>query len=468
VVDLTVDTPLVLHPDGSWHRCRDRRSLLAGSPLVLFRLTERGAQLADAIERGAPLGPGHERLSDRLVAAGAAHPIVTADTDAAARTTVVVPAHAEDPVRLQRLVDALHGVAAVIVVDDASPMPLPPLTGATVVRRDRNGGPAAARNDGLALVDTELVLFLDADVRPLDPTRRLAVDIDALAGHLRDPHVVAVAPRIAAAPGQGAIAAYEAVRSPLDLGDRPARVQPGSRVAYVPSAALLARTEALRAADGFAPGLRFGEDVDLVWRLVDGGGRVRYAPEVVLLHEVRADLRALVRQRAGYGSSAAPLSRRHPGALAPLRLDRWSAAAWTAAVAVHPVIGAGITAVASGLLARRWRDRPDGTRLALRVAAGGTVAAARGVASATTRPWWPLALTGALVSRRVRRAVVLAAVVPGLVEWATRRPRLDPLRYLALRVIDDAAYGTGVWRGARRERTLDPLRPEIRPWRDGR
>ena len=38
----------------------------------------------------------------------------------------------------------------------------------------------------------------------------------------------------------------------------------------------------------------------------------------------RAELASWVRQRIGYGSSAAPLSRRHPGALAPIRMSGWS------------------------------------------------------------------------------------------------------------------------------------------------
>ena len=63
--------------------------------------------------------------------------------------------------------------------------------GATLVRRDRNGGPAAARNTGVAHVDTPFVAFLDADTRPP------ADWIERLGGHFDDPRVAAVAPRIA-------------------------------------------------------------------------------------------------------------------------------------------------------------------------------------------------------------------------------------------------------------------------------
>ena len=44
--------------------------------------------------------------------------------------------------------------------------------------------------------------------------------------------------------------------SPLDLGTEPARVASGTRVSYVPSAALVARTDALRSNGGFDDALR--------------------------------------------------------------------------------------------------------------------------------------------------------------------------------------------------------------------
>ena len=79
-------------------------------------------------------------------------------------------------------------------------------------------------------------------------------------------------------------------------------MRPGSRVSYVPTAALLVRRSALDSvaiddaaipAPGhlagpgplssrgvFDPALRYGEDVDLIWRLHDAGWRVRYEPSV--------------------------------------------------------------------------------------------------------------------------------------------------------------------------------------------
>ncbi|MGF7237639.1 MAG: glycosyltransferase [Frankia sp.] len=64
--------------------------------------------------------------------------------------------------------------------------------GARYLGRAASGGHAAARNTGLARVDSELFLFLDRDCAP-------PADLaDRVAGHNADPLVGAVAPRITA------------------------------------------------------------------------------------------------------------------------------------------------------------------------------------------------------------------------------------------------------------------------------
>ena len=81
-----------------------------------------------------------------------------------------------------------------------------------------------------------------------------------------------------------------------------------------------------------------------------------------------------------------------------------------------------------------------------------------------TKIWWPIALPA-------RRAPpppspLAAALVPLAIDWsrtvgAAPLSRLDPLRYLALRLLDDAVYGAGVWVGAVRARTPRILLPRF-------
>jgi hypothetical protein len=65
---------------------------------------------------------------------------------------------------------------------------------------------------------------------------------------------------------------------------------------------------------------------------------------------------------------------------------------------------------------------------------------------------------------RLRPAIAAASIVPAVLEWRRTRPELDPLRWTIARVLDDAAYGFGVWRGCIEQRTLNPLVPDL-GWR---
>ena len=146
-----------------------------------------------------------------------------------------------------------------------------------------------------------------------------------LLARLADPAVGLVAPRIVALPPvTGWLGRYEAVRSSLDLGPDPALIVPRSRVAYVPSAALLVRRAAVGA--GFDEGMHVAEDVDLVLRLHAAGWRLRYEPAARVAHDHRTTLRAWWLRKAFYGTGAAPLALRHRGAVPPMVLSPWARA----------------------------------------------------------------------------------------------------------------------------------------------
>lgn len=425
------------------------RVVIAGSPLRLFRLSTAGQRVAEAMEQGQPLPQGHAKLTDRLVDAGAIHPDPTASSFTVADVTVVVPAFNSLPY-------GLDDRDRVIVVDDGSEPPLRTNQRHTAIRLETNRGPAAARNAGLAEVDTALVAFIDTDVDVTDDW------LEPLLGYFDDPRVALVAPRVRSTPGATHLAHYESARSPLDLGEQPGRIAAGTRISYVPAAALLVRTDALRAIGGFDETLRTGEDVDAVWRLIEAGHRCRYEPAVVVRHRPRSTLSAWIRQRVTYGRSAATLDRRHPGTVAPLRISGWSAAVWGLVLLRRP--GAAVI-VASGTviaLRRKLNDLPAGE--SMRLAGLGHLYAGRQVASATTRAWWPLAALVVLFVPRSRLALAAAVLVPPVLDWFGPRGPDELARFVALRVADDVAYGTGVWMGAIQERRLGALAPKFTNW----
>jgi mycofactocin system glycosyltransferase len=390
--------------------------LIGGAPLRAMRLTASGRAAYDELRAGESRSAAARVLARRLTDGGLAHPRPEPRHDA--DVSVVIPVR-DRPAALGRCLSALGHRHPVVVVDDGSVdadavAKVVADHGARLIRHDTSRGPGAARNSALEEIDTEFVAFLDSDcVAP-------AGSVEALAGHFDDPLVAAVAPRIVPAAVATPAQRYAVGAGALDLGPRPARVVPLSPVAYVPTAALLVRRAAL-AEVAFDESMRYGEDVDLVWRLHAAGWRIRYDPSVEVHHDEPASWRVLLVRRYRYGTSAAPLAIRHPRNITP-------------AVFVVARVG----------------RRPH------RALAVNALSAGRYLSTIAT----PIAVLG-LASRRSRLGAAALLVAPAVQRWARRRPPLDLPRFVAASIADDAAYGAGVWAGAIRHRTSVPLRPAL-------
>jgi mycofactocin glycosyltransferase len=444
-------------------------ALLGGSPTRLLRLAPAAQDMLD---------DGRLKVRDALSAelartlmdATVAHPR-PAGGPSHRDVTIVIPVR-DNVGGLRRLVASLRDLR-IVVVDDGSSTPIKQEDFAgehsriEVLRHAQSRGPAAARNTGLAACKTGFVAFLDSDVVP----RRGWLEV--LLGHFCDPTVALVAPRIVGlAKTDHMVARYEAVRSSLDLGQREAPVIPYTTVSYVPSAAIVCRTSTLRDVGGFDETLRSGEDVDLCWRLVEAGARLRYEPIAQVAHDHRTELRDWIARKAFYGGSAAPLSVRHPDKIAPLMIPGWALTAWIL-MAIGSSFGYLASIFVAALTGRRIAKSMQGadTQMwdVLVIATRGLWSAALQLASAICRQYWPVALLAALAFRPCRRVVLVAAVLDGVVDWASRRQSADDdarpiglLTYLLLKRLDDLAYGLGLWYGVVRERNIGPLKPQIR------
>lgn len=385
--------------------------------------------------------------------------------------TAVVPVR-NNPTGLRRLVGTLRGLR-IIIVDDGSATPVQAADfedlhrDVQVIRHPHSRGPAAARNTGAAAAQTEFVAFLDSDVVP----RRGW--LEALLGHFCDPAVSLVAPRIVGlSASDDMVTRYEAVRSSLDLGLREAPVVPYGTVSYVPSAAIVCRRSALEEVGGFDESMQCGEDVDLCWRLIEAGSRLRYEPIAHVAHDHRVRLRDWFARKAFYGESAAPLAMRHPDKTAPLVISGWTLVVWVL-LAMGSCVGYVASLLIAGFTGRRIAKTMSCADTQPRdvavVTAKGLGSAALQIASAICRHYWPVALVLALLSRRCRQIVVVAAVIDGVVDWLSRNGNADDdtkplglMPYLLLKRLDDIAYGTGLWTGIIRERTMGPLKPQIK------
>lgn len=391
------------------------RLLVGGSPLTAMRLTDRARMmLSTGSVTVSDAATSH--LANRLLATNLGVPVLDHVPPAAEQDlTVVIPVR-DRADQLDRALASLRPLRC-IVVDDASHDPEPvakiaSIHGADLIRLPVNLGPAGARNAGLAKVTTRYVAFVDSDVEVT------SASLLNLTRHFADPEVSLVGPRIAgiARSEQPAwFEKYDAAVSSLTLGNTPGVVRPGAAVAWLPSACLVARIDAL--GSGFDAQLRIGEDVDLVWRLTDTGHRVRYDPSVEALHDARTTMYGWLGRKFAYGSGGATLATRHGNKLAPAVLTpTYAIAAATLLLRTPWAAPATVAAFAIGTnaLHRSLPETPGRNLIAGRLAARGLLWAVRQEGALLLRHWWPLAATAAIASRNARQAIVTAVVVDRL------------------------------------------------------
>ena len=271
-----------------------------------------------------------------------------------------------------------------------------------------------------------------------------------------------------AARRRSALARYESVRSPLDLGaDR------GPGAGRHPH--LLRARRRARGPHRRAPGrrrLRRGPALS-ARTSTSCGASTRAACGCATSrppwshHEPRPTLRAWLAQRASYGRSAADLAERHPGAVAAprrQRVERGGVGPGRRRRARSPALAtAGGTAAGPQPASCRTSTIPSGRRCG----SPGTATCSPGGCwpSAITRAWWPVVVALALVS------------APGPAGAGRRRPparrwstgsasdrRSTPCATSRCASLDDAAYGSGLWQGAIDRRTADPLLPDLTSW----
>jgi mycofactocin system glycosyltransferase len=459
-------------------------ALLSRTPLMAFKLNRCGATVL------AHLHDGDSALDVAARCPGLGLPELTGFLDGLARrrllvrapgagawpaVSVVVPAHgrhAQTRACVESLLalDYPGGAPEIIVVDDASRPPLAEaLAGLPVrlVRNEASAGPSAARNRGAALAGGAIVAFTDNDCEVSPGWLR------ALVPYLDDPGVGFVGGRVVGPPEGGAIMAFEAVRSSLDMGPGPGEVGIGEAIPYMPSCNLLARRELLARLGGFAADMPIGEDVDLIWRGRRLGARAWYAPEGAVTHHHRARLGAFLRRRAFYARSEVDLLRRHPGSRRQMQLPATVllllgalAAAFAAPPLALALALAALALLAAELAAKGRQLRALGLGLGagelLRAAVRGHGAALYHLGANVLRYYSLPLLAAALWWPPLLAPLLAAALAPPLLDHRRLRPALPAWRFVALFWLELTAYQLGIWLGCLRWRTALPLLPRLR------
>jgi mycofactocin glycosyltransferase len=353
----------------------------------------------------------------------------------------------------------------VIVIDDASPSPLSKVLSdlpVRVVRRETNEGQSAARNLASYIARGEVLAFTDNDCVADAGWLR------SLVAGLCEPGTDLAGGQVLSPPPDGPVAAFEDVRSPLDMGVTASVVGPEELVAYLPSCNLAADREALRQLGGFDEKLVLGEDADLVWRATRAGHGVRYEPAAKIVHRHRTRLVALLRRRADYGSSEADLQLRHPEARRVIMVPVVGTAALAALAMVPVVWQVGLVLVVLAALAlcielgtKLRRLRRTGVRLPARKVAAAVVrqhGAGLYHFGANVARYYSLPLLGAsLLWLPLLPPVLLLLAIPPLVDHRRLRPETTLTSFAFLYWSEMAAYQIGVWLGCLKRRTFRPL-----------
>jgi GT2 family glycosyltransferase len=253
---------------------------------------------------------------------------------------IVVAAHGR-PEQLERTLPrhlALPERPRVVVVDDASPVPLAVPHGVQLVRLERQAG-GAARNAGARAAGTPYVAFTDDDAWWEPGALRAAADVLD-----RHPRLALVQPHVlVGAAERDDPTCLEMARSPLPAAAR----QPGRPLLGFIACAVVVRAAAFAAAGGFHARLGVGGEEDLLgWDLAAAGWQLSYVPGLVARHDPppssrsRPERREAVIRNALWTTwlrrPAGSAARRTIAALAGAPRDRVTARAVLRALAASP------------------------------------------------------------------------------------------------------------------------------------
>lgn len=355
-------------------------------------------------------------------------------------------------------------------------------------------GIGPSRNRGVEAASHDVIAFTDADCRPstgwLTELLGYLAHADIVGGRIR-PH------------GSAGVDVYEGLHSSLDMGPRPARVDPDSDTPYLATANLVGRREVFERVS--FPDRSVAEDVDVCFRAIAQGYEAVYVPAGLVEHAFAPDARTLVRRRRSYGGSEALLAREYGHGkavsvtaggvivaavlvavglawLLPASLPIPGSSTVPASASQATALGTAV-AILVGFLAARLTARAYRLRdlVPLSSVAGSVVREHLSTVYAVTREFTryyslPLAGTALLLVAAgvlggaptvVRAGLGIGLVtggalaLPATVEYTIHRPALDPVRYAGWYLADHLGYQWGVYRGAIAHGTA----AHLVPWR---
>lgn len=491
IVNADTDDIYELADGVALHQNEDGFFLLRNVPLSLIRVNAAAFELLKRCDGQTRLSEARagadsdyaRNLLDQLVRLGYVRARRQAHATPTPTVSVVVPVR-NRPRQIKECVDSLLSLdypkekLEIIVVDDGSedetPQVLADLPIKAILRPSRSGA-AACRNLGWQAARGELIAFTDSDCRAdagwlKELIERMSMhDADAIGGLVKSA-------------GTGSrIDQYESVRSPLYSGKQEKEITADSAISYLPTCNLIVKKDVLEQVSGFdlAFPLAVGEDVDLVWRIVDSGRKVLYTPVGGIVHNHRESLVQFTVRRAQYAASEAQLVRKHPrrGRVIVLPIFQTLFLIFVAVgLLQNSIVGFGMAMFAllfQAALSRRRLARAhhlvgwSGVALALVRSHLGFVQYLLWTMSqyyvlpllivASVLSAWsslpPTPAFGGLLALFVATAVMA---------YLLDRPALDPLSFVAIFCLEKLAFQAGALGGCFKHRTPRTLLPRLR------
>ena len=234
--------------------------------------------------------------------------------------SVIIPVY-NRPDEADELLDSLTRQTVkdfeVVVVEDGSAVPCKEVVEKYADRLDvqyltkKNGGPGPARNYGVEHAKGEYVLILDSDC--VLPDGYMAAVEAELAANPCDAFGGPDAAHDSFTPVQKAIS-YSMTSFFTTGGIRGGKKKGALDKFYPRSFNMGVRRDVYLKLHGFSK-MRFGEDIDFSYRIVEAGYQPLLFPDAWVWHKRRTDFRKFFRQVYNSGIARINLEKRHPGTM---------------------------------------------------------------------------------------------------------------------------------------------------------
>ena len=452
--------------------------LLSEIPLIIIKVNEVLYHLLSEIKESGSLSfipekdPQLTGLLERLTRKGMLVKDEVIETQTFPFVSVIIPVK-NRPQDIRECLASLVSLdypkdrIEIIVVDDGST----DSTGEVIQTFDiktihlpRSIGASACRNLAAREANGDLLGFTDSDcvIHPRWLTE--------LSPYFNDKKVGIVGGFVSNFYHHSSLDRYEEVKSSLNMGPLPFRVEDQLSSAYVPSCNLIIRKEAYFEVNGFQEDLVVGEDVDLCWRTRELGYHLQYVPRGKIEHKHRNDLLPMLRRRYDYGTSEAILYLRHRDKRKRLYLPAiysiFYASVSLGIILQHlALFGLGLGILLADFFRKYLKIERSRLRLKTFQILFSVMRAhfsfSYQTSSYLSRYYLIFLVPLSLLFPKVWGFLFFLLIFSGSVEFSIKRPKMNLFYFLFFYTLEQFAYQTGVFWGCLRNKNFGSYFPTL-------